>query len=422
MVMMKSTEMQAELVATGAELLDGRVLNTHAQRLGLVLDETGMALVRVTSVPDDRAVIASAVREAMERVPLVFVTGGIGPTCDDLTREALADALGRKIVRDAVSLASLQKRYAAGLAALTEACARQADILEGAEALSNSEGAAPGQRIETSPGRTIFVLPGPPREFEAVLSGQVIPWLRARYPEAQPSPRRIFMVCGLGESDVIERLDAAGFRAGSLRLAYCAAPGVLEVRLTGRAGDDDAVEAGGRVIRLALGDSVYSEEREDLASVAGRLLLARGARLTTAESCTGGYVGARITAIPGSSAWYVGGVVAYANKAKTATLGVEESLLARHGAVSGETARAMAEGIRVRMRADIALSVTGIAGPGGGTPEKPTGLVWWAVSDAHGVAAESRVLMGSREHVRQAAAQNALNLLRRRLLGLVKNN
>jgi nicotinamide-nucleotide amidase len=406
----------AELVATGTELLIGRTVNTHAQRLGRALAPLGIALERETTLRDDRAAIAAVVRAALTRSQIVFVTGGLGPTCDDLTREALADALGRKIARDAVALSRIRVRCERLGQAMTDSRARQADIIEGATALSNSVGAAPGQRIELGGSRVAFVLPGPPREFEAILAEHVLPWLRAHL-HAPVTPERILMICGLGESDVIERLATAGFDPTPLDLAYCAGPGQLEVRLTGKPGEERAVAAAAAHALAILGDNVYAEDREDLVTAVGRRLQARGATVATAESCTGGLVAQILTSVPGSSAWYRGSIVAYANDVKTSQLGVPADLIAAHGAVSEPVARAMAEGARRTLGTDFALATTGVAGPDGATPEKPVGTVWWALADGKGTLARTRRFPGDRDLIRRWTAQFALDLLRRRLDG-----
>ncbi|MBP7275480.1 MAG: CinA family nicotinamide mononucleotide deamidase-related protein [Kiritimatiellae bacterium] len=414
---MKSNLMRAELLATGDELLNGRSVNTHARRLGEALGELGIELTRETTVRDDRAEIAAAFRDALARAPLVFVTGGLGPTCDDLTRDALSDALGRPIVMDTPSLERIRARYAVLGRSVNASREQQALVISGAEVFANSAGAAPGQRLDAPDGRTVFVLPGPPMEFEAILREHVLPWLRSRRPDARPRPRALFMVCGPGESDVVDRLAAAGFDPGPLNLAYCAAPGALEVRLTGAPGEEDALERAADRLRTALGHDVYAESRRDLAEVVGERLIGQSATLATAESCTGGGLGARITATPGASGWYLGGVIAYSNAVKVRELDVDELLLAAHGAVSEPVARAMADGARRRLGADYAIAITGIAGPAGGTYEKPVGLVWLALADAQDIIAVSRRFPGDREVVRQWSVQFALDLLRRRLAG-----
>lgn len=405
----------AELVATGAELLNGRGVNTHARRLGAALAELGIVLARETTVPDDRGAIADAVREALARAPLVFVTGGLGPTCDDLTREALSDLFGRPLAGDPETLATLRRRYEAVGRTLTPSRAAQALALAGAAVLSNSAGAAPGQRIEDAAGRVTFVLPGPPPEFEAILCEHILPWLRARRPEARPVPERMFLVCGPAESDLVDRLAAAGFDPAPLSLAYCASPGSVEVRLTGGPGSETVLAGRAASLRAILGGDVYAEGRADLAAVVGARLRALGATLATAESCTGGGLGARLTAVAGASAWYRGGVVAYANDVKVRSLGVEAAMIETDGAVSETVARQMASGVRRAFGADYGLAITGVAGPGGGTPEKPVGTVWLAADGPDGGQTACRRFPGPRETVRSWAAQLALDLLRRML-------
>jgi len=407
----------AELMCTGTELLIGRTVNTHVQRLALALEPLGLELTRETSVPDHRETIAKALREARTRSEILFVTGGLGPTNDDVTREAVADVLGRSLRRDPESLERIRQRCLRLGQAFTESRQRQADVVDGAVVLTNPVGAAPGERIELEDGRVWFLLPGPPREFEAILETQVLPWLAVHRP-GRPRLRRLWMVCGLGESDVMEVLKQAGFEPGPLELAWCAAPGALEVRLTAEPEHADWLERAAQVVRAALGPHVYAEERLDLVEVVARQLRSRGATLAVAESCTGGWLAARLTTYPGSSDWFRGGIVAYANEVKIQQLGVPEPLLATHGAVSEAVALAMARGVRERLGATIGVGITGIAGPTGGTPEKPVGLVWWAVADETGAAAVSRRFPGDRELVRRWAAQFALDHVRRRLLGL----
>ncbi len=408
----------AELVTTGTELLTGRTVNTHARELGRLLGELGGRLARDTTVPDDRATIAAAVREALSRAPLVFVTGGLGPTGDDLTREAVSDVTGRRIVRDAATRALLEERAARRGRPLNAAGARQADALAGAVVLPNPAGAAPGQRLDLD-SRTIVLLPGPPAEFRAVLEGSIRPWLAAREAGRRPAPEAIFMVCGAGESDLVERLDRAGFDPDPGELAYCAAPGQLEVRLTARPSAEAGHAAAAARLRALLGADAYAEGRTDLAVVVGRALAAARRTLATAESCTGGGLGRRITAVPGSSAWYAGGVIVYSNAAKQRELGVPAALLEQEGAVSEPVAAFMAAAVRARWGADYGVAVTGIAGPGGGSPDKPVGLVWLALADDGGVVVQRRQFVGDRETIRDWTAQHALDLLRRRMLKIL---
>lgn len=407
-----------ELVATGTELLNGRSVNTHAQRLARALMPLGLRLSRETTVPDDRATIADAVREALRRATVVVVSGGLGPTEDDVTREALADLLNASLQLDEGSLARLRERCERYGQRLTDSRRRQAHVLAGATVLPNPVGAAPGQRMDLKDGPTLFLLPGPPREFEAMLTEHVVPWLRERFGRAH-IVEHVCMVCGIGESDVIERLLAMRFDPRPFELAYCAAPGQLEVRLTGSSEHASELSARAQQLSEILRPDLYSERRENLADVVARLLTAQGATVAVAESCTGGLIMHRLTSVPGSSRWFRGGVVAYANEIKTRWLDVPEGMLRKHGAVSEQVACAMAETTRRRFEVEFGLATTGIAGPTGGTPEKPVGLVCWALADGRGTLARSRRFAGDRELVRQWAAQCTIDLLRRRLQGVV---
>jgi len=409
----------AELVATGEELLNGKSLNTHARELGRALWPLGWELARETTVPDDRAAIADAVRQACARVGLVFVTGGLGPTEDDVTREALGDWLRRPLVEDAAALEAMRRRYRTAGREMTPSRRSQARIVAGAAALPNRAGAAPGQRIAWE-GKTLFVLPGPPNEFRAILDDHVLPWLAAQGGGA--APRRIFMVAGLGESDVRERLEAAHTLPPGVAIAYCAAPGQLEIRLRTAAELSDAeararLEQAWQQARAALGKHIYAAERRSLAEAVAQELRTAGKTVAVAESCTGGLLGARLTDLPGSSTWFRGGFLAYANELKENLLGVPADLLEREGAVSDPVARRMAETARARCGADYGLAITGIAGPDGGTAEKPVGLVFIALADANGAEVVRAHFPGDRATNREWSVQRALDLLRVRLAG-----
>ncbi len=404
-----------ELVATGSELLNGRSVNTHARRLAARLRPLGLALARETTVPDGVGAIAASIREALARASVVIVSGGLGPTTDDCTREAAASVLGCGLREDAGTLQRIAERCTRSGRPLTPSRRRQALVLDAAEALPNPVGAAAGQRLERG-GAALFLLPGPPDEFEAVLDGSVAPWLAARY-GARPGVERVLMTAGLGESDVAERIEALGPPPESLAVAYTAEPGCVQVRVSGPPGADAEADAFVGAVAERLGPAVYAREPEDLAEAAVRRLAAGGRTLATAESCTGGRIGERITSVPGASAVYRGGVVVYADEAKTALLDVPPDLLAARGAVSAEGCAAMARGVRVRLGADLGLAVTGVAGPGGGTVAKPVGLVFAGVADADGTDVREFRFPFDRAGNRRAAAQHALDLLRRRLSG-----
>ena len=399
-----------ELITTGSELLSGRTVNRHAQVLGDALFPLGLQLARDTTVPDDGAAIEDAIRSALARVGIVVVTGGLGPTSDDLTRDVVARVAGKTVVMDDASRKAIVDRYARTGRAMNPFVERHALVVDGAEVLSNSAGLAPGERVDIN-GKTLFLLPGPPREFSAVLNDHVLPWLRKNAGSAAPQVR-IFEVCGIGESDIISRLEPAGFPVGGVDVAYCAAPGRVEIRLSG----GDGLEASARMVKERVGDFIYAEERLDMADVVGRLLLAKKARVATAESCTGGLIGHRITGVSGSSTYYLGGIIAYSDDEKIRDLGVNVVDLKDHGAVSEVVARQMALGVRDHFDADFGLSVTGIAGPTSDRSDKPVGLVYIAVADRKDAWVREHRFAGGRDHIKEWSAQMALDLLRRRLL------
>lgn len=406
-----------ELVTTGSELLSGRTVNTHAQTLAEKLRPLGLRLMRDTTVTDDLATIADAVRGALSRVDLVFVSGGLGGTSDDITREALVQVVGGGLVLHPASLESLEQRYAAMNRPVTEVARRQVLILERGEGLLNPAGIAPGMIIPQG-HKTIFVLPGPPREFAAVLLTGILPRLgRMGLPLAQ-NLEKLLECTGLGETEIAERLEKIGLPTPEIEVGYCAALGQIEVRLAAAPEHAALLEEKTAAVRAVLGAAIYAETRISMEATIGQLLTARKATLAVAESCTGGLVGHRLTQIAGSSAYFLGGVIAYANASKMRDLNVPSELLGRHGAVSEEVARAMAEGVRARFGADFGIAVTGIAGPDGGTAAKPVGTVWLALADAAGTIAKLRCFPTTRENVKLWSSQQALDLLRRRLQGL----
>lgn len=409
---------EIELVSTGSELLSGRTVNRHAQTLGRSLRALGLKLVRDTTVPDDIDRIEEAVSAALKRVDVVVVSGGLGPTCDDVTREAIARLLRRSVVRHEPSVEALRERFRQTGRALTEQSERQACIVEGAEALPNPVGAAPAQKLEFD-GKTVFVLPGPPREFLAVLEAHVVPWLCANLGPVQAHAERTLMVCGIGESDIVALFEKDGFPPAGIEVAYSAAPGRIEVSLSSSQRDPQDVEAAAKRAKELLASNVFTEGRLTMEEVVGRLLIEKKATLATAESCTGGLVGHRITNVSGSSNYYLGGIVAYSNEAKTRDLGVDRDVVARHGAVSAEVAQQMAAGVRKRFGADYGLAITGIAGPTGGTAEKPVGLVCIALADRHEVRVKQSRFAGDRENIKEWSGQMALDFLRRRLQGVL---
>lgn len=404
----------AELISTGAELLSGRTVNRHAHTLGGALRELGIELTRDTTLPDDRAAIRQAVVDALARAPVVFVSGGLGPTSDDVTRDALADALGIGMAVHPEARAHLDAWFARTGRPVNESALRQALVLDGALPLANRAGIAPGQRLERD-GRVIYVLPGPPREFKAILDDHVLPDLRRRCAGQQPVLELVSMFAGLGESDLQTWVSAQNVPSGIVE-GYCAGPGRLEFRLSTR--EDNLVPRVRDLMERACAqyaDTLFSRERATLEESVASSLLAAEQSLAVAESCTGGMLGAGLTALPGSSGWFHGGVICYANASKERDLGVSPATLFNHGAVSEPCAREMAEGVRARFGTTWGVSVTGIAGPGGGTETKPVGTVCIAVAGPSGTEARTHKFNGDRETVREFARQRAVNQLWRAL-------
>ncbi len=410
------TSSAVELVSTGGELLSGRTLNRHAQLVGERLGALGLDLVRDTTVPDDAEAIREAVAGALRRVRVVLVTGGLGPTPDDLTRDVIAEMAGRAVVEDAATAAWLEKRLRQMGRRFTPQARRLARIVEGAEVLPNPVGAAPGQRVELDEG-VVFLLPGPPDECRSVLEESVLPWLREHLAEARPRNRKLFLICGVGEADVQTMLESRGW-PGSVEVTYRAAPARVELGLAAPVDERSALDAAAADVRRLLGAHIFAEERTELPAVVGDLLAEAGCTLATAESCTGGLVGHRITSIGGASRYYLGGVVAYANAVKEKELGVSAGVLESEGAVSEPVARAMAEGVRERFGADYGIGITGIAGPGGGTDEKPVGLVYIGIAAPGGSRVYRHVFPGQRGWIKEWSAMRSLDWLRRHLQGV----
>jgi nicotinamide-nucleotide amidase len=411
---------RAELIAVGSELLVPPRTETNGTYLTGRLRDLGIPVIARVVVADDAQALSQAFRNAFERAQLVIATGGLGPTEDDLTREAAAAALGVRLVRDAGYIAALQERFARIGRTMARVNEKQADLLEGACFLRNPRGSAPGQILERH-GRLLVLLPGPPVEMEPMFVEQVVPWLRQHVGE-RVLRRRVLKIAAMSESDV-EQAAAPIYTAFTNPLTtILGSPGQVELHLVSEAGSDaDAeahIEALASRLRLALSDRIYSEDGRDLPQVVADLMTARGLRLALAESCTGGLLASRLTSVPGASRFLDRAFVTYSNRAKAELLGVEESLITTHGAVSEPVARAMAEGAVRRAGTDVGMAITGIAGPDGGSPEKPVGLVFIALAGRLGGALRRAQFPGERDRVRFQASQVALEMLRRALLGL----
>jgi nicotinamide-nucleotide amidase len=413
--------MKAAVVAVGTELLGVERLDTNSLYLTRILESYGVELRRKAVLGDDVDEVAKELARIAGEVGLVLVSGGLGPTADDVTREATAQAFGLSLVRDAGALADLEARFQRFGIPMPSPNRKQADRIEGATLLSNPLGTAPGQLV-TQGDCTIFLLPGVPRELEGLAQSAIVPWLRERW-DGGGIERRVLKVACVPESGVEERIAPAYGEFGREWITVLAKPSEILVYATASGGPDARRERLDRMqsrLRELIGDTVFAEREEDtLESVVGHLLAERGSTLATAESCTGGLVAERMTRVPGSSAWFLGGAVAYSNASKTALVGVPAEVLAREGAVSEATAAALARGARDRFGASWGIGITGIAGPDGGTAAKPVGTVHIAVAAGDGsLRHRVAVYPGDRERVRWQSSQWALDMLRRGLQGL----
>ena len=412
--------MNVEILAVGSELLSPFFLDTNSLYLTQRLNDLGFPVSRKTVVSDARDDIRSSIQSALDRAAYLFVTGGLGPTSDDLTREGCAEALGRTLVFHREILVKIEARFKRRGRVMPPANAKQAEILEGAEILSNDNGTAPGQWIPV--GRTtVVLLPGPPHELKPIFEESVWPRLAAH--RAGYTSRAVLKSTGLTESEVETRIAGLYPDRSDLQLTILASPGQIELHITAFSSHDEtaaraAAESLSAEILNRLGDFVFSTSGADLESVVGRLLRERQKTLATAESCTGGLLAERVTRVSGSSEYFVEGFVTYSNAAKLDRLGLPPDLIPSRGAVSAEVAAAMAAGVRGRAGADFGLGITGIAGPTGGTVDKPVGLVYLACAFDGGVDVQTNIFLGDRQQVRFQSAQRALDMLRRNLLGV----
>jgi nicotinamide-nucleotide amidase len=436
-----------ELINTGSELLLGRVLNTHQQWICRRLADLGSVVARQVTVPDTAQDIQHAVDEALDRADLVIVTGGLGPTSDDITRELIAQLLGKKLIRDEAVVAHIRNYFASRKRPMPPNNEVQAMVPEGAVVLPNPNGTAPGlaMLVEQNEGRGwkvedgrkvtapssilhppfsrskqwLVMLPGPPRELRPMFETSVVPLLEREFPAQAPFVCRTLRTGGIGESAVQDKIKASldPLVTAGLEVGYCARVGQVDVRLAAAgAKAADIVREAEAVVQQILGANIYGFDDELIEENVVRLLAAQQKTLALAESCTGGGIANRITNVPGASKIFLGGVVSYSNMAKETFLGVSSGTLASHGAVSEAVAKEMAMGARERFGADFAIAVTGIAGPDGGTLEKPVGTVFIALAGAFGMVVECRSNVYERAMFKELTAQQALEMLRARLI------
>lgn len=408
-----------EVVAIGDELLLGDTLESNGAWLGRTLGEVGVRVVRRTIVGDDASAIRDAVGDALARTRVVLCSGGLGPTRDDVTKDAVAELYGRPLRMDVEWLDTLRRRFAARGLTMTATNEQQALVPEGATVFGNARGTAPGLALEDERGATVM-LPGVPAEFRGLIEDRVRDWLVERMPvRSAPIRSRVLRTTGVPESRLGERVDDLSASIAPLHLAFLPSTAGVDLRITswGALAAEDVDHALADALdrfRERLGDAVYSTG-EELAAILGTALIERDWTLAVAESCTGGLIAKWLTDVPGASRFFQAGLVTYADGAKRDLLGVSEQTLRAHGAVSEPTVLAMADGARRATGASTSIAVTGIAGPEGGTPEKPVGTVW--IAAAAGSRVESRLLRlwGTRSEIRSRSAQAALDLLRRLL-------
>lgn len=411
--------MRVEVINTGTELLLGQVTNTHLTYLGRELLPLGIRVQRQTCIPDGEQ-IGAMLQEAFPRADVLLITGGLGPTSDDVTREVISELLGMPLEPDESVLAHIREVFRRYGRNMPETNQRQAMVPRGSIVLDNPHGTAPGLYFPAQPGRHphLFVLPGPPRELKPMFQAAVLPRLRALagLTDASAPSHRNLRLLGLGESQVAETVEQPLQDIGGLEIGYCARLGEVDVRLIGPAA---AVARGEALIREAFPTHLVSTDGTTIEETLVRLFTERGLWLATVESCTGGLIADKITNVPGSSAIFRQGYVAYSNEAKSDLLGVPPNLIREHGAVSEPVARLLAEGALHRARVDHSVAVTGIAGPSGGTPEKPVGTVFIAQAAAGQPTFVRRFTFHlERIAFKERTARMALELIRRRVLGL----
>jgi nicotinamide-nucleotide amidase len=412
----------AEIIAVGSEMLTPFRMDTNSLYLTEQLNLLGVDVIFKSIVGDDLRRLVAAAQHGLFRSDILIFSGGLGPTEDDLTREAVAEALGLTLRRDPEILTRLEQRFADRGWKMSANNVKQADVLDGATILPNPNGTAPGQWLSGEfDGREhiIVLLPGPPHEMKAMFEAEVRERLRAKVPPAFLAVRTL-KIAMLGESAVDARVAPIYKRYTDVETTILAGAGEIELHFKTRAATMDAaqhrVDEVAGVVEDELDDAVYSRNGESLEQIVGYWLQMRNATVAVAESCTGGLLAERLTSISGSSRYFLGGAVVYSNALKTELAGVPAEMIDRHGAVSREVAAALAEGIRYRCESTLGVGITGIAGPNGGTPEKPVGLVFHAVSGSTGTEVVQRTFPGDRKRIRRFATTMALDMLRKKLM------
>lgn len=409
--------MRAEIISIGSELLSGRTIDTNSAYLGKVLQEVGIELLRKCAVVDDFEEMVKTLKESLSRADLIITVGGLGPTSDDLTREAISSAIGVPLVFREELAEKIREHFRRRGVEMPEVNLKQANLPEGAKAIDNIVGTAPGFIIEKG-NKCIIALPGPPSELIPMVEKVVKPYLRERNP-SQVILQRTLKVVGKGESWVEEALKDLMCPRGNPSLAPFAKPAEVHLVITAKGDEESArkmLDEMEKKVRERLQEDIFGVDEEELEEVVGKMLRERGLTLAVAESCTGGLLGYRITKVSGSSDYFLGGIISYSNEVKRDALGVNEEDLRKYGAVSEQVARQMAEGARRVIKADLGVGITGIAGPTGGTPDKPVGLVYIALATPEETICQKNIFPGDREMVRWRSSQTALDMVRRWLI------
>ncbi|WP_027339196.1 competence/damage-inducible protein A [Halonatronum saccharophilum] len=411
--------MRAEVISIGTELLLGQIVDTNAQWIAQRLAEIGVDLYRKVTVGDNKDRIVSVLKDSLSRANIIITTGGLGPTQDDLTRESVAQAFGVKLVEDKELLKKIENYFTKININMAKTNKKQAFLPQGADPIVNSQGTAPGILFKKG-DKIVVSLPGVPIEMKAMMEESIIPFLKGDLLENEIIESKVIKLIGIGESSLEEQIDDILKGQTNPTVAPLASAGEVKLRLTAKANDREEarrlITKKEKELEERIGEYIYGYNDDSLDSVVARLLWAKDLKIATAESCTGGLIGDRLTSIPGSSRYYDRGLITYSNKAKIDLLGVKEETLNKYGAVSKETAKEMALGVKERSGVDIGIATTGIAGPGGGSEKKPVGLVYMGIAYGDNVETYKYNFNGSREKVKYLTSQTILNLLRLKLI------
>jgi nicotinamide-nucleotide amidase len=412
--------MQAEIITIGDEILIGQIVDTNSAWMGTLLNENGIKVYQITSVSDNRQHILNALKEASERADIILITGGLGPTRDDITKHTLCEYFNAKLRLDKDILVDVTNIFKKFGREVTEINRKQAEVPENCIPLHNYNGTAPGMWFEEK-GKIYVSMPGVPFEMKALMAEEVIPRLKKKFTLPFIMHKNV-LTQGIGESALAEKISdwEDSLAVENISLAYLPSPSVVRLRLSTRGTDankmQDSINRKVAELQKIAGDYIYGYDNDTMESVVGALLLKRKETISTAESCTGGYIAHRITSVAGSSDYFKGAIISYANEIKIKELGVREEVLKEHGAVSQPVVEQMAKAARERLNTDYSIAVSGIAGPGGGTPEKPVGTVWIAIATPKRVFSKRWLFAGNRERNILVTGLTALNMLRKELL------